>query len=33
MSIITHSDSFHCDDVFSVALLRILYPNYEIIRY
>ncbi len=32
MSIITHSDSFHCDDVFSVALLKMLFPDYEIIR-
>ena len=32
MSIITHSDSFHCDDVCSVALLKMLFPDYEIIR-
>lgn len=28
----THGGTFHADDVFSAALLRIVYPNIEIIR-
>ena len=28
----THSDSFHADDVYAVAILATLNPNYEVIR-
>jgi uncharacterized UPF0160 family protein len=30
--IITHSDSFHCDDVMACAILKLLYPEDNIIR-
>ena len=29
---ITHNGTFHADDVFSTALLKILYPNIKIVR-
>ena len=32
MKLVTHSGSFHLDDLFAVATLKILYPELEIIR-
>ena len=32
MSIITHSDTFHCDEVMACAMLKFLYPDRDIIR-
>lgn len=32
MKLVTHSGSFHLDDLFAVATIKTLYPNLEIIR-
>ena len=32
MKIVTHSSTYHIDDVFSAAILTAIYPNAEIIR-
>jgi uncharacterized UPF0160 family protein len=32
MKIVTHSDSYHTDDVFAVATLLLVYPEAEVVR-
>lgn len=32
MKVAVHSGNFHADDIFSVALLRLIYPDIEVIR-
>ncbi|KCZ78366.1 hypothetical protein H311_00602, partial [Anncaliia algerae PRA109] len=32
MKLITHSGTFHCDDVLSTAMLKLIYPTAEVIR-
>jgi len=32
MKIIPHSGRFHADEIFAVAILKIIYPKIEIIR-
>jgi uncharacterized UPF0160 family protein len=32
MIIATHNGSFHCDDVFSIAVLKFMYPDAQVVR-